>query len=172
MISRSVIARGSAVAIAVALAVFLFVIGKGHTIYLDTNLVGDEETGLRAPEYSAVTVNALEPEEMGRAERVTVTVTGGKHTVKVEPLDGSAEPVTRVIRIPLSMRDVVVSIPAIMANAPDKDVVYPFVMESYEDQEAEQTVQQEESDVIQVDESGNPLPAEESAPAPDTPPAE
>ncbi|MBL8967161.1 MAG: hypothetical protein JNG85_09130 [Spirochaetaceae bacterium] len=151
MTKRRIVARSSLAAAVLALSVALFLTGKGHTIYLDTNSVGEGDAKLRAPELSAVYVDGSdEPEEMGRAERAIAMVMGARHVIRVESLDGDEKKASRTIRIPLAWSEVVVSIPAIMAGAGDEAVLYRFTAPPRQDEPAELTIQQADSDVIQL----------------------
>jgi hypothetical protein len=148
MSRRSLVARSALAAMIVALAVFLFLAGKGHVLYLDTNSLEAGGRALRAPELAAVSVDGAEPEEMGRAERVIVNVAGPSHEVSIEQLSGEGEKVVRKISLPTSWTEILISIPAILAGAGDELVVTRYVEPEAVDEPAERTVQQDESDVI------------------------
>jgi len=151
MTKRSLVAKSIALAAIVALAVAMFFVGKGHTVYLDTNAVTIAGKEARAPDLSSVVFDDNEPEEMGRAERVIANAIGAKHSVKVESLDGDGKKAERTIRIPTSWEDVSISIPALLAGAPDSAVMTLYAALDRVDEPAEKTVQQVESDVIKLE---------------------
>ena len=84
MISRSAIQRSCVILGLIGLSAFLFYIGKGHTLLLDTNAVTLDGKELRSAETVEVSIDGKEPESMGRAERVMVTVAGPRHRISIE----------------------------------------------------------------------------------------
>lgn len=127
MTKRSAIARAIALAAVFGLSAWMFVIGKGHAVYIDTNAIILDGAERAAPDTSIVTIDSLKEEEMGRAERSMVTVAGPRHKVKVESMSGDGKVWERAFSIPTSMDSVVLSIPAVIAGAPDSAVVTRFV---------------------------------------------
>ena len=127
MTRRSVIARSIALAAVLGISAWMFVIGKGHAVYLDTNAITLDGVERAAPDTSIVTIDSLKEEEMGRAERTMVNVAGPKHKVRIESMAGDGKVYERTFTIPTSMDSVVLSIPAIIAGAPDQVVLTKFV---------------------------------------------
>jgi hypothetical protein len=127
MTSRSLIQRTCVVLGLIALSAYLFYIGKGHTVLLDTNAVTIGDRELRSYESAVVSVDGKELNSpIGRAERSMITVSGPKHKivivdeadVDVDGKNGKSQKVERTFTIPTFMDRVVVSIPAILGNAP------------------------------------------------------
>ena len=127
MTRRSVIARSVALAAVLGLSAMMFVIGKGHAVYIDTNAITLDGVERAAPDTSIVTIDSLKEEDMGRAERSMVTVAGPRHKVRIESMAGDGKVHERTFTIPTSMDSVVLSIPAIIAGAPDRVVLTKFV---------------------------------------------
>ncbi len=148
MIRRRLVARSILAVAVVALAVFLFIAGKGHSLYLDTNAIERPEGKLRAPELSQVFVDGKDCGEMGRAERVIAEAVGSSCVVRVEPLSGEGEALERKVRLPTGWTDLVISIPAIVAKADDSLVVSRYTPPPAAEGPVEKTVQQAESEVI------------------------
>ena len=137
MTPRSLIQRTLVVLGLIALAVYLFYIGKGHTLLLDTNAVtiGDKE--LRSYASAVVSIDGKElNSSMGRAERIMVTVGGPKHKIVIADADIDKK-VERTLTIATFMNMVVVSIPAILGDAPEEHWVTPFAPPPAEDRPAE-----------------------------------
>ena len=158
MISRSAIQRSCVILGLIGLSAFLFYIGKGHTLLLDTNAVTIDGKELRSAETVEVSIDGKEPESMGRAERVMVTVAGPRHRVSIEVVSGGDKKVEGRLSIPTFMDTAVVSIPAILGEAPSRSWVTPFVPPPSEEAPAEKMQQQEET-------PGAPAPAPAKAPA-------
>jgi len=127
MNSRSLIQRTCVVLGLFAIAACLFYIGKGHTLFLDTNMITIDGKELRS--YASVTVSVNGQElnsSMGRAERVRVMVGGPKHTIVIVDDADSDKKVEKTFTIPTFMDRAVVSIPAILWDAPPEHWVTPF----------------------------------------------
>jgi len=147
MTRRSLVARSLLAILLASLSVFLFLTGKGHVLYLDTNSIELGDRKLRAPELSLVILDGKEIGEMGRAERVIAEVAGPSHAIRVEPLDGG-EPTVRRLRLPVGRTELVVSIPAIVAGEADELVVTPFVAPPESVDIGANSFRQDESEVI------------------------
>ena len=127
MTSRSLVQRTCVVLGLISLSAYLFYIGKGHTLLLDTNAVtiGDKE--LRSYPSATVSVNGKKlSSSMGHAERASVTVSGPKHTIVIVDDADTDNKVEKNFTIPTFMDRVVVSIPAILGEAPAEHWVTQF----------------------------------------------
>ena len=138
MTPRSLIQRTCVVLGMIALSAVLFYIGKGHTLLLDTNAITIDGKELRSYASAAVSVDGKElNSSMGRAERVMVTVGGPKHKIVIADDADADKKVERDFTIPTFMDMVVVSIPAILGDAPTEHWVTPFAPPPPEDRPAE-----------------------------------
>ena len=143
MTSRSLIQRGGVLIGLLLLSVFLFYIGKGHTLLIDTHAlkVGDKE--YKSPEMVEVSINGKPAESMGRAERSLVLVGGPKHTITIEVVSGTEKKVEKKFTVPTFVDTVVVSVPAILGDAPAEHWVSTFTAPPAEDAPAEQRMREE-----------------------------
>ncbi len=164
MTKRSLIQRSAVLLGLVGLSVFLFYIGKGHTVLLDTNAITVNGQELSSADSIEVTVDGGEPQPMGRAERSQISVGGPSHTIQIEVIDGDGRKVTQTFRIPTFMDMAVVSIPAILNDAPRELWVTPFTPPPAEEAAAEQMQMQDDTPVEPA--PGMEMPAET---APKTP---
>lgn len=144
MTKRSLIQRSAVLLGLIGLSAFLFYIGKGHTLLLDTNAVTVNGQEISSEDSIEVRVDGQDPQPMGRAERVMVSVGGPTHTIEIEVLDSEGRKVKEKIRIPTFMDTAVVSIPAILGNLPKEHWVTPFVPPPLEEAPVEQMQQQED----------------------------
>lgn len=163
MISRSAFQRSCVVLGLIGLSAFLFYIGKGHTLLLDTNAVTIDGKELSSAESIYVSVDGKEPEPMGRAERLMVTVAGPRHRIFIEVESEGGKKIEQSFRISTWMDTAMVSIPAILGNAPARHWVTPFVPPPSEEAPAEQMQQQETPGTSTPAAPGTSTPA---APAP------
>ena len=145
MTKRSLIQRSGVLLGLVALSAFLFYIGKGHTLLLDTNAITVNGQELSSADNIEVSVDGQEPKSMGRAERSMVTVGGPRHTLQIEVVDGDGRKVVQKISVPTFMDMAIVSIPAILNDAPRAMWVTRFVPPPPEEAPAEQMQQQEDT---------------------------
>jgi hypothetical protein len=134
MNSRSFIQRTCVILALVVLLVYLFYIGKGHTLLLDTNAVTIDDKELRAYASTAVSVNGKALRSpMGRAQRSSVTVMGPKHKIVIVDEANAGNRVEKTLTIPTFVDRIVVSIPAIIGDAPAEHWLLPFVRPSLAD---------------------------------------
>lgn len=139
MTSRSLFQRTCVVLGLIAISACLFYIGRGHTLLLDTNAVTIGGSELRSFTSATVSVDGKELDfPMGRAERAMVTVSGPKHRIVIVNDSDTAEKIEKNFTIPTFMDMAVVSIPAIIGNAPKESWVVEFTPAPAEDAPAEQ----------------------------------
>jgi hypothetical protein len=137
MTRRSLYQRSGAVLFLIALSGVLFYVGKGHTLLLDTNAVTIDGKEYKSADTVDVSIDGRAPESMGRAERNQVLVGGPGHTITLEVATGG-DRIVQKFRIPTFMDTAVVSVPAILGNAPRDKWISKFVPPPPEDVPAEQ----------------------------------
>jgi len=157
MTSRSLIQRSAVLLSLVVLSAILFYIGKGHTLLIDTNALTINGQEFKSAETINVSIDGKEPESMGRAERIMVSVGGPRHTIVVEEVSGGDKKVEKRFTVPTFMDTAVISVPAILRDAPSEYWVTPFVAPPREDTPAEQMQTQEETPGTPA--AGTPVPA-------------
>jgi len=128
MIMRSLIQRTCVVLALIALAVYFFYIGKAHVLLIDTNAITIDGEALRSHESATIRVNNIELRSpIKQNERVSVTVGGPKHTIIISDDSDADNIVKREFSVPTFMERAIVSIPAILANAPEEHWVTEFI---------------------------------------------
>jgi len=149
--TRRTIVRAVLLLLVALFAAWLFRVGKGHTLLLDTNTVELDGKELRSAEAISVSVDGREPEELSRAERVIVdNLMGSSHSVVIEVVSGEEKKIETSFTIPASFDTALLRIAAVLNGAPEKEWVVPFVEEKQKEDAVEKTVQQDEKDVIQM----------------------
>lgn len=160
MTRRSLIQRCGVLVGLVLLSIFLFYIGKGHTLLIDTNAITIDGKEYRSAETIEVSIDGKAAESMGRAERVQVLVGGPSHTVTIEVVSGDERKVEKKFTIPTFMETAVVSIPAILGDASPEHWIGAFTPAELEDAPAEQMVH--ESDRFETSAPDSDKPAQPS----------
>lgn len=141
---RSLVQRAAVLAGLVVLSVVLFYIGKGHTLLIDTNAITIDGKELASAETVNVSIDGKDPESMGRAERILVNVAGPWHTIRIEVVSGDERRVEKQFTLPTFIDSPLLSIPAILHDAPAAHWLSTFVPEEAEEAPAEQIQHQED----------------------------
>lgn len=133
MTSRSLIQRTGVILGFIVFSAGLFYIGKGHTLLVDTNSVTIDGKEMRSLPSVTVFVNGKEEDMMGRAERIMVNVGGPNHTITIVDDNDDTKRVERKFSLPTFMDTAVISIPAILGDAPPEYWVTEFTPPPLED---------------------------------------
>jgi hypothetical protein len=156
MTSRSLIQRSCVLLGLVALSAFLFYIGKGHTLLVDTAAVTIDGREFSSADTVSVSIDGREPESMGRAERTLVQVGGPRHKITIEVVSGGDQKVEQRFSLPTFQDTALVSVPAILGGAPSQHWVTKYVAPPSEEAPAEQMQQQEQSTVLAAPPAAKP----------------
>lgn len=125
--SRRLIQRVCVLLGLLAVSVYLFYVGKGHVLLLDTNMITIDGKESRSYSSATVSVNGKElSSSMGRAERSMVSVSGPNHTITIVDDADTDRRVEKTFTIPTFMRMAVISIPAILGGAGAEHWIAPF----------------------------------------------
>jgi hypothetical protein len=150
MMSRCFIQRSCLLLGFIALSAYLFYIGKGHMLLVDTNMISISGQEFRSAEMIEVSIDGKEPESMGRAERIMVNVGGPRHTITIEVVSGDERKIEKQFTVPTFMDTAVISIPAILGNAPPENWVTHFTPPPMEDTPAEQMLFEQDAPAAPV----------------------
>ena len=105
---RRLAIRLALAAVWTGLAVFLFVMNRGHTLLVDNRNV--EEPVLTARDMIKVTVDRKKPLEFFRGDRDIFELGGGSHRIYIEFSDGTP-PFEKRFKLPLGPDMFILSIP-------------------------------------------------------------
>ena len=147
MSSRSLVQRSALLVALLVLSAWLFCIGKAHTLLIDTNAVTLDGREFKSAEAITVSVDGKAPEDMGRAERILVSVSGQEHRIVIEVVSGDEKKIEKRFAVPTFMDSALVSIAAILGDAAPENWVTKFTAADREDAPAEQM--QHEGDAAQ-----------------------
>lgn len=104
-----------------ALGAFSMIVGKGHSIVLDD--MRPKDGSYESVRALSVRVDRGKPIALSTGVREIVVVTGQRHTLTVDWLDGSA-PLARAFEIPFGQEFVIVAIPKLKAGI--EPAIEPF----------------------------------------------
>jgi len=112
--NRTFFIRLTAIVLVILLAVWMFFIGKQHTILLDNKTVGD----FKALSEVEVQVDKQEALFLMPRDRDQAIVTAQKHKVVIKYTDSSWNEVeiVKTVKLPLSDSMMLLSIPTLVAN--------------------------------------------------------
>jgi len=113
--SRRLLVRIALIVVWALFIAVIFIFGKGHTLILDNK---DAEDGsVKAFESLSVSVDGQDPIDLQAGDRDMAKVRAQSHKVEVTVKDG--QKVVKAIHVPLNEEVVLLSIPKLMAGAPD-----------------------------------------------------
>lgn len=128
---KTLIIRLATVAVAVAVAATMMVIGRGHTIYFDNKtLEAYQGQDYKAFERVVVTVNGEEVAKLGKRERGSSIWIGQNFRMTLEITEKKGdEPVVKEvsIKLPYSVDGIVINLPAYLAGLPEEAWFSEFV---------------------------------------------
>ena len=131
MNKKGLVIRLTALAVVIAIAATMMVIGRGHTIYFDNKTVENYQGNeYKAFERVVVTVKDEEVAKLGKRERGMATWIGQnfKMTLEITEKKGD-EPRTEeiAIQLPYSVDGIVINLPAYLADLPEDAWFSEFV---------------------------------------------
>ena len=151
MNTRRLAFRLGAIALLIAIAACMMVIGRGHTVYVDNKSIDfDGETF--APYYRAtVYVNGERLSKLQPKERTSATNIGQSFSMTLELIKekgGETETVDIALKLPYNMDGIIVNIPGYMAGLPEEAWMTEFVSVPTEAEMQDEEIPTEEEDVL------------------------
>ena len=131
MKGKTLLIRLAALAVVIAIAATMIVIGRGHTIYFDNKTLEDYQgQEYKAFERVVVTVKDEEVAKLGKRERGAATWIGQnfKMTLEITEKKGD-EPRTEEIelKLPYNMDGIIINLPAYLAGLPEEAWLSEFI---------------------------------------------
>ena len=102
----------------IGLGVVIFFAYRGHTLLVDNQDIGN----YKAVEVMNVTIDKQDDEEIWKGDRIRFTVSGAKHKILVEFMDGR-QPVEYEFNLPVKEDMYILSVPKMLA---EQEFVEPF----------------------------------------------
>ncbi len=127
---RAVWIRIAAVALLLLLAGAMFIVGRGHTVYLDNKTLEYNGESYSAFQRAKVIVGNEEVAKLGKRERGMATCIGQtfRMTLEITAAKGD-EPKTYPItlKLPYGMDGIVINLPALLAGLPEEAYQSEFI---------------------------------------------
>ena len=151
MNKRRLAFRLGAIALLIAIAACMMVIGRGHTVYVDNKSL-DYNGETFAPYYRAtVYVNGERLSKLQPKERTSATNIGQSFSMTLELIKEKgqdAETVDISLKLPYSMDGIIVNIPGYMAGLPEEAWMTEFISTPTEAEMQDEEIPTEEEDVL------------------------
>ena len=145
--TRKIIFRILALAVVIAIAACMFVIGRGHTIYFDNKELTGPDGTVYEPWYNIeVLVGGKRVANLSAGDRGMVETMGQNFSMEVKltkQKDGKRQGGTIGLKLPYNIDGIIYNLPAMLAGA-DEDV--------YMDEFIPAVVEEETEDVVVTDE--------------------
>ena len=124
---RQLLFRIAAIVIILAVAAVMFVIGRGHTIYVDNKETSYNGQTVEAFYKATVTIGDEKPAKLSKGDRGMASIMGQTLSMTVEITDAEGEqPHAHKVsmKVPYGMDGITINIPALMAGlATDEEIV-------------------------------------------------
>ena len=131
MNKKSLLIRAAALAVVVAIAAAMMVIGRGHTLYFDNKTLEDYEgQEYKAFERVVVTVKDEEVAKLGKRERGMATWIGQnfKMTLEITEKKGDEPRIEEIsLELPYNMDGIIINLPAYLAGLPEEAWLSEFI---------------------------------------------
>lgn len=137
MKGKTLLIRLAALAVVIAVAAAMMVIGRGHTLYLDNKTIEDYQgQEYKAFERVVVTVKGEEAAKLGKRERGMATWIGQsfKMTLEITENKGDEPRIEEVtVQLPYDVDNIIINLPAYLAGLPEDAWFSEFVPMAEED---------------------------------------
>lgn len=137
MKGKTLVIRLAVLAVVIAIAGTMMVIGRGHTIYLDNKTLEDYQgQEYKSFERVVVTVDDEEVAKLQKRERGMATCMGQSFTMTLEITESKGdEPRTEVVTVdlPYGVDGIIINLPAYLAGLPEEAWFSEFVPQVQEE---------------------------------------
>lgn len=138
---RRILFISSLVAVLVGISIVCFIVGRGHTIYLDNKSI----EGTDYSSYASVDIiyKGEKVVNLGKAERGSVTLTGQKLNIQFVVKKTKAaqeETIDATIDLPYNLDGIVINIPAYVDGADKETYMSEFVPVRVEEEDVDDEV--------------------------------
>ena len=151
--TRMLLFRLGTLAILVAIAAVMMVVGRGHTVYLDNKKLEYQGQEYKTPYKVVVLVKGEQVAKLYDRERGSATNVGQNFEMTLEITQekgGDETGATYQIKLPYNMDGVIINLPGYLAGLPEEAYLTEFVSTAPEEPEAEEEIP--ESDEFEMGE--------------------
>ena len=129
---RKWIIRGCALLVILAIAALMFLVGRGHTVYIDNKTLEFNGQTADALQRVEVWVGGERLSKLGKRERTMSTVIGSNFEMKlINTVNKGDEPTEEIVKIslPYGWDGIVVNVPGYLAGLPQEAWMTEFIAE-------------------------------------------
>lgn len=152
------IARGIALIVVIAIAVLMFIIGRGHTIYFDNKAPEAGGESVDVPYKIEVIVKDEKVAKLKAGERGMCTTMGQNFNMQLlvtKEKDGTASRINVSLPVPYNMDGVIINLPAMLAGKGPEVYMTEFIQTpSAEELEDEEVVTDETEGLMDFGDDG------------------
>lgn len=151
MNKRRLLFRVGAVAILLAIAACMMVIGRGHTVYVDNKTLEYNGKTYKTPYRINVYINGERIAKLSTRERGMTTNIGQsfKMTLGVIQEKGNDEQMIDVsLKLPYNMDGIIINIPGYLANLPEDAWLSEFISTPTEAEMQDEEIPTEEEELL------------------------
>ncbi len=127
---RKILFRAGAIAILLLIAGAMFIIGRGHTVYLDNKAMEYNGQTYDSPYKIVAFVKGEQVAKLYDKERGMATCIGQKFTMSLEITQdkGGDEQTTSItLQLPYNMDGIIINLPALLAGLPEEAYLSQFI---------------------------------------------
>ncbi len=129
---RKWIIRGCALLVILVIAALMFLVGRGHTVYIDNKTLEFNGQTFNALQRVEVWVGGERLSKLGKRERTMSTVIGSNFEMKlINTVNKGDEPTEEIVKIslPYGWDGIVVNVPGYLAGLPQEAWMTQFISE-------------------------------------------
>ena len=156
MNKRSLVWRAGTVLVLVLIAAWMFVIGRGHTVYFDNKSIETGGETISCPYKIEVYVNDERVAKLYERERGMATWMGQNFKMRLEITQekgGKTVAANDALPLPYNMDGIVLNLPAMLAGKPAEVYLSEFVSTAVEEP-AEEEVVTDEFGITEMEDGG------------------
>jgi hypothetical protein len=138
---RKWIFRGCTLLVILLIAALMFIIGRGHTVYIDNKTLEYNGESYSALQKVEVWVNGERLSKLSKRDRTMTTTIGNSFEMKlINTVNKGDEPteVTVKLSLPYGWDGILVNIPGYLANLPQEAWMTEFIIEPTPPEEGEE----------------------------------
>lgn len=144
---KRLLIRILAIAVLIAVAAAMFVIGRGHTVYFDNKDLEADGTVYEAPYQIEVFVNDVSVGKLKSGERGMVTTMGQdfKMVLHITPEKDAKKVGSAVtLKLPYNMDGIILNLPALLGGASEDVYIDEFIPAPVVEDETEEVIVSDE----------------------------
>ena len=143
---RKILYRAGAIVLLLLIAGAMFIVGRGHTVYLDNKAIEFGGQTYTSPYKVVVNVDGEQAAKLYDKERGKAICIGQKFTMSLEVTKdkgGNEETTSITLQLPYNMDGIIINLPAILAGLPEEAYLSEFIAAPSEPEAEEEIITDE-----------------------------